>query len=480
MKNKQLTNFLICLIGFMSFNLSAQDSSIQYFRDNNKSGINVFEPSKTADQPEFKGLHFKFGASFTQDFQSLKHSNTPTFAIDPRDPNFNTNLLYGTTTSDSTTATLTGFNTAMANLNLDVQLGDGIRMCVESYMSTRHHNEFWVKGGYIQVDKLPMFGNPEWFKKYLRLKVGHFQPNYGDMQFRRSDGGNTMYNPFVENNILDAFTTEIGGEAYVFPIKGLMLMVGMTGGTLEGNIDVSDARPEPFTFDKTKRKPSFLAKVAYDNTINKLRYRISASIYQNGGSPNHTLYYGDRAGSHYFMVMEQNRSEIRVDGISQGIGQSTYRNNKDSGRFIPVFNSEVNSFMVNAFVKYMGLEFFGTFESAEGRVELPSYLRKDEPRKVSQFSTELVYRFCKKEQCYLGVRYNSMTGTPFVASSAFAPPPAATEDGTITRLAISAGWFPLHNLQIKGEYVMQKYNDFTDYRKDGEFSGFVLEAAVSF
>ncbi|MBK7810735.1 MAG: hypothetical protein IPI50_05745 [Saprospiraceae bacterium] len=52
-------------------------------------------------------------------------------------------------------------------------------------------------------------------------------------------------------------------------------------------------------------------------------------------SPNQTLYYGDRGGSHYFMVMEQNRSEIYVEGVPTGIGQSTYKNNKDSGRYLP-------------------------------------------------------------------------------------------------------------------------------------------------
>ena len=50
--------------------------------------------------------------------------------------------------------------------------------------------------------------------KYTTLRVGHFEINYGDAHFRRSDNGNSMYNPFVGNYILDAFTTEIGAEAY--------------------------------------------------------------------------------------------------------------------------------------------------------------------------------------------------------------------------------------------------------------------------
>ena len=32
--------------------------------------------------------------------------------------------------------------------------------------------------------------------------------NYGDAHFRRSDGGNTMWNPWIENNIMDEFAAK--------------------------------------------------------------------------------------------------------------------------------------------------------------------------------------------------------------------------------------------------------------------------------
>ena len=47
------------------------------------------------------------------------------------------------------------------------------------------------------------------------VRVGHIEINYGDAHFRRSDNGNAIYNPFVGNYIMDAFTTEIGGEVYL-------------------------------------------------------------------------------------------------------------------------------------------------------------------------------------------------------------------------------------------------------------------------
>ena len=48
----------------------------------------------------------------------------------------------------------------MANFNIDVQLTDGVRVSLVSYMSTRHHNEFWVKGGFFQIDKVGLLNSP--------------------------------------------------------------------------------------------------------------------------------------------------------------------------------------------------------------------------------------------------------------------------------------------------------------------------------
>jgi len=202
---------LVGLIG-LAMPLVAQQPDLQYFRPWDQNGINQFEPPKSAEQPVYDGFKIRIGGSFTQEFQALNHSNVDTSLA-------GVNALYDLGP---------GFNLAMANLMLDFQIADGIRVSLENYMSARHHPEFWVKGGYIQIDKLPMFKNPEWFEDYFRVKIGHFTPNYGDMHFRRNDGGNAMYNPFVENMIMDAFTTEIGGEVYVFPVEGFMGMVGIT------------------------------------------------------------------------------------------------------------------------------------------------------------------------------------------------------------------------------------------------------------
>lgn len=105
------------------------------------------------------------------------------------------------------------------------------------YLSSRHHNETWVKGGYIQFDKLPFLKSALLDKvmEYTTIKVGHMEVNYGDAHFRRSDNGNSIYNPFVENYIMDEFATEIGAEIDV-QSKGFLAVVAMTNGKIKGDI----------------------------------------------------------------------------------------------------------------------------------------------------------------------------------------------------------------------------------------------------
>ena len=443
---KTTSKILSLLLVLTSFNLFGQQPGIQYFRPWDKNGINVFEPGKSGEQPKYEGLSVRIGGSFTQDYQSLTHENNPG----------TTNTLWGVNKAeDPNSAKLAGFNLAMANLNFDFQIEDGIRVCLENYMSTRHHNEFWVKGGYIQIDKLPMFGSPDWFTDNFRVKIGHFQPNYGDQQFRRTDGGNAIYNPFAENLILDAFTTEIGGEVYAFPAKGFMAMLGMTSGLINGNVENPPSGLVGTNKEEIKRNPSIVLKAAYDNNFGDLRFRLSASMYNNSSIARNTLYAGDRTGSHYFMVMEP--------------AAGTYSANFTSGRFNPGMTNRVTSFMINPFIKYKGLELFGTYETTTGGL-----YTETTDRSWNQLAVEGIFRFLPNEQAYIGARYNTVTGRPSGA--------AYTKDVTINRFAIAAGWFPTKNLLLKVENVNQEYLDFptSDIRNAGKFKGFMVEAVIGF
>lgn len=425
----------------MVITLMAQQPSISNFRPVDQTGVNVFEPAKDNVTP-FTGIKVRIGGAFTQQFQALSHSND-TSSIG------SAGELYDLAP---------GFRTANANLNLDVQLADGIRVSLENYMSSAHHNEFWVKGGYIQIDKLPMFDNTQWFSDFVRVKIGHFQPNYGDQQFRRSDNGNAIYNPFVGNFIMDAFTTEIGGEVYVFPAEGFMGMVGMSAGLIKGDINGYNNGRE--------KQPSIYVKLAYDKAFeNDLRFRLSGSLMANANSGRNTIYGGDRAGSRFAAVME--------------LADANLASKAFSGRWNPGFNNKIMAVQFNPFVKFKGLEFFGVVEMAKGNnlvanAETGEFeFMDDNERSVNQVGGEILYRFLENEKLYVGLKYNQISGELGAGLG---------DTETIDRIEVAAGWYPIKNLLLKAEYLQQQYKDFSEFTPyyQGEFSGFVVEAVVAF
>lgn len=424
--------------------VNGQDRDTNYtkvanVRPYDQSGINVFEAPKESDAP-FENLKVKFGAGFTQSFQSLKHENAA-------------GGLYKITP---------GFNTANANLFMDVQLADGILLNLTSYLSSRHHNETWVKGGYIQFDKLPFKGQVwEDIMKVATIKVGHMEINYGDQHFRRSDGGQTLYNPFAENYIMDAFTTEIGGEVLLRK-NGFFGLLGVSNGMIKGNVD--ELVPTPAD-DNIHKSPSIYLKAGLDKMVtDEVRVRLSGSYYTNSSSGGLTLYGGDRTGSNYFMVMEK--------------AGGTYAANAFSGRFNPGFSKKIEAVQLNAFIKGGGLEFFGTYETSNGRTKAET-----NDRKANQMAGELIYRFGPSEKLFIGARYNTVSARlANVAAAGTTPAILYTDDVKLDRTTLGAGWFMTRNVLLKGEYVNQQYKEFptADYRAGGEFKGFVVQAVVGF
>jgi len=403
---------------------------IQHIRLQDKRGINVFESPKEPGVA-FTGFQLSWGAAFTQQFQGLHHENSAA----PR--------LVNGVNQNQLMAVGNGFNNATANLYLNAQLAPGIRVALTSYLSSRHHNESWVKDGYLLIDASPIAIKPlETLMEYVTIKAGHFEINYGDSHFRRTDNGNAMHNPFVGNLILDPFTTEIGGEVYV-RAKGLMGMVGITGGEIRGQVST----PE-------KRSPAFYGKVGVDRQVTPtLRARLTGSLFSQTRSMNQTLYSGDRAGSRYYMVIENTAA--------------TESAQKNSGMFDPAFRSAVHAYQINPFVKYGGLELFGVIEQTKGAAATDTVKRD-----FTQYAADAVYRFLKNEKAYVGARYNVVNGE-------FA---GLTNEASAERAALAGGWFITPIILLKGEWVNQKYTDFpmTDIRNGAKFKGFVVEGVVAF
>jgi hypothetical protein len=166
-----------------------------------------------------------------------------------------------------------------------------------------------------------------------------------------------------------------------------------------------------------------------------------------------TLFSGDRAGSRYYDVLQNTASTEAAQAWS--------------GAIQPGLSNSIHSYVVNPFVQFHGLEFFGNFERAKGRAATETANRT-----WKQNVGEVVYRFLPDQRLYVAARYNTVKGQLTVG----------TPDVTVKRSQIGGGWFLTPNVLTKIEYVQQKYLDFptTDIRNGGQFKGFMVEGVVAF
>ena len=421
MKNFKLTFLLaflmISVTGYAQFDYR---KSLQYWRQPGKQGVNVFETSKN-DTVKFDGVRVRLGGDFALQYQGISHAN----AFQGGDP------LVDLTSN---------FNLPTANLNLDVQLADGMRMHLRTYLSSRHHPEAWIKGGYLQIDKLDFIkeGLLAGVMEIATIRVGMDQINYGDAQFRRSDNAGAIYNPFVGNYIMDAFTTEPFFEL-TFQPSDWLIVAGLSNGKLNQSPVAGDGGAV------------FYSKLGWDRQMNDdLRLRLTGSMYSSSDkSTRDYLYGGDRAGSRYYEIF-----------ATENNGGSDF-----DPRFNPRFAYQT-AFQFNPFVKYKGLEFFGIYETVSNGDDAVG-------GGYDQLGLEALYRFGSAEQWYLGGRYNSVSGNQSDAA----------DDREINRLNIGGGWFMTNNVLLKLEYVDSQYSGDgwagTKYF-EGEFNGIMIEAVIGF
>ena len=414
---------------------------IQNIRPMDQRGLNMFEAPKAESLP-YDGFKLAFGAAFSQTFQGIRHENAadsvPTSATDPRNANRLAEIGNGA-------------NLATANLYVDAQLAPGIRVALTSYLSSRHHQETWVKDGYLQIDGSPIDFQPlNKLFEYVTIRAGHFEQNYGDAHFRRSDNGNGLFNPFVGNLLVDAMTTEIGGEVYV-RTGPWMVMGAVTTAENKGNVT-----------QRALNAPAFYGKAGFDKQLTTdIRARLTGSWYRSSSTPSFSLYGGDRGGSRYYTVLENPQSSTTAQFTS--------------GLFNPGFSNEASTVQINPFVKVRGLEVFGVIEQGKGRTFAES---ADDKRELKHYAADVVYRFGPSEQLYAGYRYNTVTADVRYGTGAT----AFNKEVGIDKNALGFGWFITPSLLTKVEYVTQKYNDFptTDRRSGGKFNGLMIEGAVAF
>jgi len=92
------------------------------------SAMAQFEETQLKGE-DFEKLKVRLGADFAMQYQMLNHH------------------------ADTALIPLgTGFNLPTANMIIESMLAPGIKVNLTTYLSSRHHNEAWVKGGYLIID----------------------------------------------------------------------------------------------------------------------------------------------------------------------------------------------------------------------------------------------------------------------------------------------------------------------------------------
>jgi hypothetical protein len=233
-------------------------------------------------------------------------------------------------------------------------------------------------------------------------------------------------------------------------------MAGVNSGTINGGITSPD-----------KRTNAYLGKVGFDKQLTPtLRARLTGSYYKNDKSTSNTLLTGDRAGNGYDLVMENTAASLTSQawsGQMRGMG----------------FSNTIRAVSVNPFVKWNGVEFFGTIDDYKGKA-----LTETGWRTWKQQSGEVVYRFWD-ERIFAGARANTAQGrlaNATIANSGGQVINYLGKDVSVDRNALALGWFVTPTLLMKGEYMQQKFYRFptNDIRHGGKIQGFVFEGVVSF
>ncbi len=417
-----MKKYFIILVSLLScFNLFAQS----------------FEEPKI-DASTFEKVKVMLGGDFALQYQALDHRASANDLI----------------------AIGSNFNLPTANMVIKADLAPGIRVNLTTYLSSRHHNEAWVKGGYLTIDKLPFLPSTDNLMQYFTIKVGTYQPNVGDQIYRRSDNGNIINNPFVGNYIMDDMTTNTGIEI-MYRNNGLLAMVGANSGNLKPALGGQDRTTGEYSEYNLMNELAFVWKLGFDKHLTEdFRLRVMASGFHCGSSHSVTFHSGDRTGSRYYFVMVPKSNSSAYDVTA----------NKNSSDFGPPSGIKDNTIIANIFAQYKGLEVFGTYEHASGKQNTSTKYN------FSQVAIESVYRFGKEKQWQLGARYNYVTNNDAATSSKI----DSNKDLSVDRIQIAAGWYMTKNIITKIEYVNQNYTNWSEFGNDAGFKGMMIEAGISF
>ena len=393
----------------------------------------MFETTKDPGA-EFTGFKLDFGAAFTSQVQNLSHSNTAA-----------PNVVNGVNANQLADIGF-GFNNSTANLYLNAQLAPGIRVALTSYLSSRHHNETWVKDGYIQIDESPIDFAP--LKMLIEIVTCASGTWRSTTATRTSAAATTATRSTTRSSATTSWTPSRPRSAARSTSRPTSVDRDGRGDRRRDPRHGADAR--------TARPDATSASSASTGRSNTdLRVRLTGSMYKADKAMSNTLYGGDRAGSRYYYVLE-NTAATETAQKDSGLHQSGLQEQGDGVPGEPVRE-----------VPRPG----GVRRASSGPKGKASTEATE--RTWKQYAVDTVYRFLPDEKLFVGARYNKAHGELA----------GITGDVGAKRWQVGGGWFVTPNVLAKAEYVNQKYFGYpaSEHQERRHSStGMMLEGVVAF
>jgi hypothetical protein len=291
--------------------------------------------------------------------------------------------------------------------------------------------------------------------RYVDLKAGHMELNFGDQHFFRSDVAQVGNNPLFGNYIVDANTIGVGAELYG-DLGPLTAMIGYNSGSTTG--DFTDGR-----------RNAWLGKLAYGELDGPVR--LSGSVYRVNQSRNGT---GFPAGGSSSNMFAGNFSGSRYQAVWEG--------SPTAGQLTLGAGQDVTAYQFDARVKPLpaltlsGL--FGVFEDAD----LNGNASGSPTSEWTYYGATAQYYLA--DPFFVAARYNAASASTLQDNDS---------DGIVQRFQVGFGLEIVPDqLVFKTEYVNQWANDFApgqkvlgrnpgvDLATEPKFYGVVAEVAVSF
>lgn len=341
-----------------------------------------------------------------------------------------------------------GIQDPFASLSFLASIPDKLDVYFDLYVASRPHpNTMYAHEGYLLFKQLPAPFDAGPLGKlfdYVNLKVGAFDLDFGDDNYRRSNNARVQRNPLIGNSIVDPNVEELGGELY--SVKGpLYWLIGVGSGTTTEYFDYGSSA-------------SVHGKLwAYP--LPDLRTSVSA-------------YHVDLSGTN----MTDQTSDLYYAGRSGEPFAAVFGGGDDPGTLLLGGGKDVTAVQADATWNHWPFEIYsnvGYEQDTDTNGPTPG-----NPAERWVYGTvEPVFHFTPA--LYVAARYS------FGVANAVG---GVETDGWADRIEVGAGYWLTRDILTKIEYVYQQYHGFgsdtgvvsgVDASPNPRFSGVLLEVSWS-